>query len=972
MTSAYPHLLSPLDLGFTTLKNRVLMGSMHVGLEEAPNGFERMAAFYAERAKGGVGLIVTGGIAPNEQGRPMPGGAAMTTQAEADKHRVVTEAVHAAGGKICMQILHFGRYAYHPELVAPSSLKAPISPFPPKALTTEEVKQTVEDYANAAALAQSAGYDGVEIMGSEGYLINEFIAAQTNQRDDEYGGSYENRIRFPLQIVRRTRERVGANFILIFRLSMLDLVEGGSTHEEVVQLAQALEAAGVTILNTGIGWHEARIPTIATKVPRAAWAWVTEQLKGKVGIPLVATNRINTPDVAEGILASGQADMVSMARPFLADPEFVNKAAAGRAQDINTCIACNQACLDHTFAGKITSCLVNPRACHETILVPLPLSKKERVAVVGAGPAGLAFATEAAKRGMEVTLFDAGSEIGGQFNVAKQIPGKEEFYETLRYFGEQLQQTGVSVKLGQRVDADTLVKEGFKQVVLATGITPRLPEIDGIAHPKVLGYLDVLKDKKPVGKKVAVIGAGGIGFDVSEYLLHEGESASLNPAKFFAEWGVETTGATRGGLQPAHIGEVPRHIHLLQRKSSKVGEGLGKTTGWIHRTGLKNRGVHMLAGVTYRKIDDAGLHITVDGQDRLLEVDNVIVCAGQDPNRELQAVLQAQGVAVHLIGGADKAAELDAKRAIKQGTELALRLDTSDTTKTVATSAMPTSAIGQNDAKNTALELSTLRVTLDNHVATVRLNRADKANAMNAAMWQEIRQAFDWVDTTAAVRVAVLQAEGKLFCSGIDLAMMMQMPAQIADDCEGRQREKLRRVILDLQDTLSSLERCRKPVLAAIHGDCIGGGVDLVVCADMRYASSDASFAIKEIDIGMVADVGTLQRLPKLVGQGITRELAYTGRKLGSAEAQSIGLVNRVFDSREALYAGVHEIAAQIAAKSPLSIRGSKEMLNYARDHSVADGLNHVATWNAAMLQSDDLMAAMMAGMSKQQPQFKD
>ena len=972
MTSAYPHLLSPLDLGFTTLKNRVLMGSMHVGLEEAPNGFERMAAFYAERAKGGVGLIVTGGIAPNEQGRPMPGGAAMTTQAEADKHRVVTEAVHAAGGKICMQILHFGRYAYHPELVAPSSLKAPISPFPPKALTTEEVKQTVEDYANAAALAQSAGYDGVEIMGSEGYLINEFIAAQTNQRDDEYGGSYENRIRFPLQIVRRTRERVGANFILIFRLSMLDLVEGGSTHEEVVQLAQALEAAGVTILNTGIGWHEARIPTIATKVPRAAWAWVTEQLKGKVGIPLVATNRINTPDVAEGILASGQADMVSMARPFLADPEFVNKAAAGRAQDINTCIACNQACLDHTFAGKITSCLVNPRACHETILVPLPLSKKERVAVVGAGPAGLAFATEAAKRGMEVTLFDAGTEIGGQFNVAKQIPGKEEFYETLRYFGEQLQQTGVSVKLGQRVDADTLVKEGFKQVVLATGITPRLPEIDGIAHPKVLGYLDVLKDKKPVGKKVAVIGAGGIGFDVSEYLLHEGESASLNKAKFFAEWGVETTGATRGGLQPAHIGEVPRHIHLLQRKSSKVGEGLGKTTGWIHRTGLKNRGVHMLAGVTYRKIDDAGLHITVDGQDRLLEVDNVIVCAGQDPNRELQAVLQAQGVAVHLIGGADKAAELDAKRAIKQGTELALRLDTSDTTKTVATSAMPTSAIGQNDAKNTALELSTLRVTLDNHVATVRLNRADKANAMNAAMWQEIRQAFDWVDTTAAVRVAVLQAEGKLFCSGIDLAMMMQMPAQIADDCEGRQREKLRRVILDLQDSLTSLERCRKPVLAAIHGACIGGGVDLVVCADMRYASSDASFAIKEIDIGMVADVGTLQRLPKLVGQGITRELAYTGRKLGAAEAQSIGLVNRVFDSREALYAGVHEIAAQIAAKSPLSIRGSKEMLNYARDHSVADGLNHVATWNAAMLQSDDLMAAMMAGMSKQQPQFKD
>ena len=976
--SPYPHLLAPLNLGFTTLKNRVLMGSMHVGLEEAPNGFERMAAFYAERAKGGVGLIVTGGIAPNEAGRPMPGGAAMTSQAEADKHRVVTQAVHDAGGKICMQILHFGRYAYHPQLVAPSALKAPISPFAPKALTTQEVQQTVEDYANAAALAQSAGYDGVEIMGSEGYLINEFIAAQTNQRDDEYGGSYENRIRFALEIVRRTRARVGQHFIIIFRLSMLDLVEGGSTQAEVVQLAQALEAAGVTILNTGIGWHEARIPTIATKVPRAAFAWVTEQLKGKVGIPLVATNRINTPDVAENILASGQADMVSMARPFLADPEFVNKAAAGRAQDINTCIGCNQACLDHTFAGKITSCLVNPRACHETILVPQPLpaaAQKERIAVVGAGPAGLAFATEAAQRGLEVTLLDAGHEIGGQFNIAKQIPGKEEFYETLRYFGERLQQTGVTVKLGQHV-ADDLVQAGFKHVVLATGISPRLPQIEGIDHPKVLGYLDVLRDKKPVGQTVAVIGAGGIGFDVSEYLLHEGESASLNPAQFFAEWGVDTTGAKRGGVLPGQVPAAPRQIYLLQRKSSKVGAGLGKTTGWIHRTGLKNRGVQMLAGVTYRKIDDAGLHITVEGQDRLLAVDNVIVCAGQDPNRELQAALQAQGVTVHLIGGADKAAELDAKRAIQQGTELALRLDPCDQSKTVAANADAQSANGQNDAKNNtadaALELSTLRVTLEQHIATVTLNRADKANAMNAAMWQEIRQAFEWVDRTPEVRVAVLQAEGKLFCSGIDLQMMMSMPAQIADDCEGRQREKLRRVILDLQDTLTSLERCRKPVLAAIHGPCIGGGVDLVVCADMRYASSEASFCIKEIDLGMVADVGTLQRLPKLVGQGITRELAYTGRTLGAAEAQQIGLVNRVFDSRAALYAGVQEIARQIAAKSPLSIRGSKEMLNYARDHSVADGLNHVATWNAAMLQSDDLMAAMVAGMSKQTPEFKN
>ncbi|MBI3103124.1 MAG: FAD-dependent oxidoreductase [Burkholderiales bacterium] len=677
LATPFPHMLAPLNLGFTTLKNRVLMGSMHVGLEEAPKGFERMAAFYAERAKGGVGLIVTGGIAPNDRARPMPGGAAMTTQEEADKHKVVTQAVHDAGGKICMQILHFGRYAYHPELVAPSALKAPISPFRPHALSTDEVKQTVEDYANAAVLAQSAGYDGVEIMGSEGYLINEFIAAQTNQRDDEYGGSYENRIRFPLEIVRRTRERVGANFILIFRLSMLDLVEGGSTQEEVVQLAQALEKAGVTILNTGIGWHEARIPTIATKVPRAAFAWVTQQLKGKVGIPLVATNRINTPEVAETVLAEGMADMVSMARPFLADPEFVNKAAQGRAQDINTCIGCNQACLDHTFGGKITSCLVNPRACHETILVPLPLAKKERVAVVGAGPAGLAFATEAAQRGLDVTLFDAASEIGGQFNVAKQVPGKEEFYETLRYFGERLKHTGVTVKLGQRVSAQDLVQAGFQQVVLATGIAPRLPEIEGISHPKVLGYLDVLRDKKPVGKTVAVIGAGGIGFDVSEYLLHEGQSASLNKAKFFAEWGVDTTGGARGGLTPAHIGAVPRKVYLLQRKASKVGDGLGKTTGWIHRTGLKNRGVEMIPGVQYRKIDDAGLHISVGDKDMTLAVDNVIVCAGQDPQRELQAALEAKGVRVHLIGGADKAAELDAKRAIKQGTELALRLDTS-------------------------------------------------------------------------------------------------------------------------------------------------------------------------------------------------------------------------------------------------------------------------------------------------------
>ena len=674
--TAFPHMLAPLDLGFTTLKNRVLMGSMHVGLEEAKDGFARMAAFYAERARGGVGLIVTGGTAPNDRARPMPGGAAMTTQAEADKHKIVTQAVHEAGGKICMQILHFGRYAYHPELVAPSSIKAPISPFRPHALTTEEVAQTVEDYANAAALAQSAGYDGVEIMGSEGYLINEFIAQQTNHRDDEWGGSYANRIRFPLEIVRRTRERVGPNFIIIFRLSMLDLVEGGSTTEEVIELAQALEKAGVTILNTGIGWHEARIPTIATKVPRAAFAWVTKQLKGKVGIPLVATNRINTPEVAEQVLADGMADMVSMARPFLADPDFVNKAAAGQSDQINTCIGCNQACLDHTFGGKITSCLVNPRACHETILIHKPSATKDRIAVVGAGPAGLAFATTAARRGFDVTLIDASQEIGGQFNVAKQVPGKEEFYETLRYFGKQIELTGVKLQLGRKVSAQDLLGEGYQHVVLATGIVPRTPEIEGVHHPKVLSYLDVLREKKPVGKTVAVVGAGGIGFDVSEYLLHEGTSPSLDAAKFFAEWGVDTTGAARGGLKEAHLGTIPRKVYLLQRKTSKVGEGLGKTTGWIHRTSLKNRNVEMIPGVNYRKVDDAGLHITVDGKDMVLPVDNVILCAGQDPQRALQAELLAAGCTVHLIGGADKAAELDAKRAIWQGTELALNLDT--------------------------------------------------------------------------------------------------------------------------------------------------------------------------------------------------------------------------------------------------------------------------------------------------------
>ncbi len=667
----YPHLLAPLDLGFTTLKNRVIMGSMHVGLEEEENGFERMAAFYAERARGEVGLIVTGGIAPNEAGRPWKAGAKLTTSEEVAQHRKVTAAVHAEGGKIAMQILHFGRYAYHPKLVGPSAIKAPINQFTPHELSGEEVLQTIEDYAQCAVLAREAGYDGVEIMGSEGYLINEFIAARTNQRSDEWGGSYENRMRFPVEIVRRVRERVGKDFIIIYRLSMLDLVEGGSTLDEVVQLAQAIEQAGATILNTGIGWHEARIPTIATKVPRAGFAWVTKNLMGKVGIPLVATNRINTPEVAEGILADGAANMVSMARPFLADAFFMRKAREDRADEINTCIGCNQACLDHTFSGKITSCLVNPRACHETELVIAPAQQRKRIAVVGAGPAGLSFATTAASRGHDVELFDAASEIGGQFNVAKKVPGKEEFNETLRYFGRQIELTGVKLHLNTRVDAAALAAGGFDDIVLATGVTPRTPPIEGIDHPKALGYLQVLRDGAPVGKSVAVIGAGGIGFDVSEFLTHEGESASLAPEKFYAEWGIDHGYADRGGLRTPQVHPSPRQVHLMQRKTSKVGDGLGKTTGWIHRTGLKAKRVAMHAGVSYDRIDDAGLHVTVEGQQHVLPVDNVIVCAGQEPLRELQQGLLDAGCKVHLIGGADVAAELDAKRAINQGTRLA-------------------------------------------------------------------------------------------------------------------------------------------------------------------------------------------------------------------------------------------------------------------------------------------------------------
>ncbi|GAA4091632.1 MULTISPECIES: NADPH-dependent 2,4-dienoyl-CoA reductase [Streptomyces] len=672
--TAYPHLLSPLDLGFTTLPNRVLMGSMHVGLEEAENGFERMAAFYAERARGGVGLMVTGGIAPNDAGRPYPGGARLTTEAEAAQHRVVTEAVHREGGRIAMQILHFGRYAYHEDLVAPSALQAPISPYVPNALSDDEVERTVEDFVRAAGLARSAGYDGVEIMGSEGYLINEFIAGATNRRTDRWGGSYENRMRFPVEIVRRTRERLGPDFIIIYRLSMLDLVPGGSTFDEVTALAQAIEAAGATIINTGIGWHEARIPTIATSVPRGAYTWVTKKLMGSVSIPLITSNRINTPEVAEQLLAEGRADMVSMARPFLADPEFVAKAGAGRPETINTCIGCNQACLDHTFSGKITSCLVNPRACHETELVLAPTKLRKRLAVVGAGPAGLAFAVSAAGRGHAVTLFDAADRIGGQLNIAKRVPGKEEFDETLRYYRTQLELLGVNVELNTEVSAADLIPGGWDEIVIATGVTPRAPGIPGSDHPSVVTYLDVLRDGAPVGERVAVVGAGGIGFDVAEFLTDGGDAASLDAETYFRQWGVDTTYGERGGLRAAERPKPPRQVHLLQRKTTKVGAGLGKTTGWIHRTELKHRGVTMVPGVRYDRIDDEGLHITVDGTSTVLPVDTVVLCTGQEPRRGLYEELSAAGATVHLIGGADVAAELDAKRAIDQGTRLAAAL----------------------------------------------------------------------------------------------------------------------------------------------------------------------------------------------------------------------------------------------------------------------------------------------------------
>jgi 2,4-dienoyl-CoA reductase (NADPH2) len=681
--SPYPHLLAPLDLGFTTLKNRVLMGSMHTGLEDGRRHFPAMAAFFAERARGGVGLIVTGGFAPNVEGWAKPLAGTLSTRGAALRHRLVTDAVHAEGSKIALQILHTGRYGYSPFCVAPSRIQSPISPFTPRELSARGIERQIRAFVRCATLAREAGYDGVEVMGSEGYFINQFLVAHTNHRSDEWGGAYENRMRLALEIVQRVREAVGPDFILIYRLSMLDLIPDGSSWPEVVTLAKAVERAGATIINTGIGWHEARIPTIATSVPRGAFAWVTQKMRKELRgagltVPLVTSNRINMPEVAEAILAEGCADMVSMARPLLADAEFVAKAAQGRRDEINTCIACNQACLDHTFKAQLASCLVNPRAGHETELVLRPVVRRKRIAVVGAGPAGLATSTALAERGHEVHLFEAASEIGGQFNMARRIPGKEEFSETLRYFARRLALTGVQLHLSRRIEAAALIAQRFDEVVLATGVLPRMPKIPGADGPNVLSYVDVLLHRKPVGARVAIVGAGGIGFDVAEYLVTApGHSPTLNLHEWLAEWGVADPATVRGGVVRAQPAAPARQVTLLQRKSGKLGKGLGKTTGWIHRAALQMKQVEMIGGVNYERIGPRGLFVTygdkrADGQ--LIECDTVVLCAGQEPLRELLAPLKAAGIRTHLIGGADEAAELDAKRAIDQGTRLAATL----------------------------------------------------------------------------------------------------------------------------------------------------------------------------------------------------------------------------------------------------------------------------------------------------------